>query len=367
VVLDRLETELDNLRAALEWALDADPETAVQIAAGLTYFWQLRGHFAEGRNWVITALARYEALTPPDGEPDRARLTLRAKAQLAAAIFAFALGELIAARSHATASTDLARAAKDPILLVYALIELGLSSLFLGDTATVDGVIDEAEESVRVTGDLWSRGFLISLQIERARRVRRDFAEAKALAEIGMQINRELGNPWAIGLNLFTLALAASQDGNHALARDRFEEAETVLRQLGDRHFVNAIRSERGHIERHLGHHAEALAYYMQALAGWQEEGALAATAHDLECVAFIACARSQPLVAARILGAAASLRASVDSPMTAIERVEYDQVLAYLGTELTPEGFAAAWNAGSILTKDEAITTAQDAARQMA
>jgi non-specific serine/threonine protein kinase len=54
VWLDRLEREYDNLRAVLDWCTD-EPDrdlTAIrlEVAAGLWFFWTVRGHIREGRD-----------------------------------------------------------------------------------------------------------------------------------------------------------------------------------------------------------------------------------------------------------------------------------------------------------------------------
>jgi predicted ATPase len=52
--LDRLENEYDNLRAALDWcAAEQDAklrELGLELAAGLWFFWTVRGHIREGRD-----------------------------------------------------------------------------------------------------------------------------------------------------------------------------------------------------------------------------------------------------------------------------------------------------------------------------
>lgn len=53
----RLETEHDNLRAALAWALAADPPLARRLAGALWWFWWSRGHIGEGHEWCRRALA----------------------------------------------------------------------------------------------------------------------------------------------------------------------------------------------------------------------------------------------------------------------------------------------------------------------
>ncbi len=62
--IHRLETELDNLRAALQRSLESrDEESATALALGLGWFWWLRNYRTEGTQWVGRALA----LTLPPG------------------------------------------------------------------------------------------------------------------------------------------------------------------------------------------------------------------------------------------------------------------------------------------------------------
>ena len=68
--LDTLESEHENLRAALEWCLDDEEEEGAQrngvssaqaglrLAGALSGFWQTRGHLSEGRQRCAAALAR---------------------------------------------------------------------------------------------------------------------------------------------------------------------------------------------------------------------------------------------------------------------------------------------------------------------
>ena len=62
--LERLETEHDNIRSALGWALTHEPETALGLVAALDWFWFYRGYLTEGRDWTERALATGASATP---------------------------------------------------------------------------------------------------------------------------------------------------------------------------------------------------------------------------------------------------------------------------------------------------------------
>ncbi|HKY50325.1 MAG TPA: adenylate/guanylate cyclase domain-containing protein, partial [Candidatus Limnocylindria bacterium] len=57
--LARLETEHDNVRAALRWSLEGgNVEAAFRLGAALDSFWDTRGHISEGRQWIEQIVAR---------------------------------------------------------------------------------------------------------------------------------------------------------------------------------------------------------------------------------------------------------------------------------------------------------------------
>ena len=75
--LERLEAEHDNMRAALTWSLENEPETVMRLARALARFWS--AHFSEGSRWL-------EAAVQQSGRVDAAA---RAKLSSEAGTFAF--------------------------------------------------------------------------------------------------------------------------------------------------------------------------------------------------------------------------------------------------------------------------------------
>jgi len=65
-----LESDHDNLRAALEVARHIGPEPHLQMAGALAWFWQVRSHFIEAREHLTEALAASPTAVP---HPARAR------------------------------------------------------------------------------------------------------------------------------------------------------------------------------------------------------------------------------------------------------------------------------------------------------
>src|SRR5581483_7582102 len=86
--LARLEDEHDNLRAALQWALQqGDAATGLRLGGALWRFWYLHGHAGEGWRWLTQLLA----LPGDDAGDDLARA--RAQALSGAGTFAELRGD----------------------------------------------------------------------------------------------------------------------------------------------------------------------------------------------------------------------------------------------------------------------------------
>ena len=68
-VLDLLELEHDNFRAALDWYQQEHPAAGLQLANRLTVFWSARGHFSEGRKRLRELLDLVPADSPSGSRP----------------------------------------------------------------------------------------------------------------------------------------------------------------------------------------------------------------------------------------------------------------------------------------------------------
>ena len=99
--MQRFSTELDNFRAAMDWAMTRDPvhEDALAIATPLWWYWWASGQMREGKGWLLRALAATEGAgddLPAEAQPSVAQ---RGPALRAAAALARNSGELEEARA----------------------------------------------------------------------------------------------------------------------------------------------------------------------------------------------------------------------------------------------------------------------------
>ena len=142
--LHRLETEHENLRAALQWALGTgEAELAVRLASALAWFWEQRSYLSEGRQWLATALALPHAVAP----------AVRAKALVGAGLLAFRQGDYAHATSLSEASLARYRELGDQQGMAGALANLGTVATEHRDYARARALLEESLELSRTLED----------------------------------------------------------------------------------------------------------------------------------------------------------------------------------------------------------------------
>jgi non-specific serine/threonine protein kinase len=193
-VLDLLELDHDNFRAALDWYRLEDPAAGLQLANRLTGFWSARGHFSEGRKRLGELLGLV-----PDDDPDRV------EAMNAAAWLASDQGDSADAEALLEQSITRACAVHDTVGEAWALFYRGRNRLAAGEWAAGRTDISHALELQTAAGDqagmaaaLWFAGLplMAAGQVELAAgRFERcaQLSEALDLPDVGARALQLLG------------------------------------------------------------------------------------------------------------------------------------------------------------------------------
>lgn len=355
--MNRLEVEHDNIRSALGWALESDPESALRMVCSLPVFWLSRSYLTEGSNWCQAALSRTQAVSPdgPNLDP------LRAQAYTALAMISINRGDHRTGQSAAAQAVGLARQFEDQLLLARALNFLGLSSAFLGEVALAFDSLHESEALCRKFGydDELARVLLslvyVTLEVQgpqAAEKLQPYLEESLALSQGSVE-------PEATVRTEGILARLAYFRGDLAEARKHADLMLDLHREMGDHHSVTGHQSVMAHVARQAGNFKEALALYRETLPDWQKIGHRGAVAHQLECFAFIAIAREQGERAVKLLSAAEALRAASNSPRTPQERIEYEREFASLRAGMDEKTFDLLWAQGGAMSMEQAIDLA--------
>jgi predicted ATPase/DNA-binding SARP family transcriptional activator/Tfp pilus assembly protein PilF len=142
VWLDRIQPEHDNIRAALAWAIDADPEIALRLASSLRLFWEVRGHFSEGGRGLEEALPRAAGVAPE----------VRIRGLSASGTIEFRIGSSEVSRERWEAALEIARELGDDLWIARLLSDLGTAAALEEEWETATKLLEEAADLFRKLG-----------------------------------------------------------------------------------------------------------------------------------------------------------------------------------------------------------------------
>jgi non-specific serine/threonine protein kinase len=307
----RLRAEQDNLRAALQWTIEAaDGETAQRLAGALIWFWFNRGQFGEGRGWLARVLAIGGGEIPP---------AVRLRAHFAAGMLAHYHGDDAYAIPVLEESLVIGRQGADKADLARALMLLGVIAEDAGEYERAVPLLDEARALfAEVDARLWHANARFHLGVVAFGQ--RDYQRAAAHGEAALAIYRALGDRLGVAVGLAStrtgLGLVATARGDWQQAGDHLTAALEQRATLGDRWGV----------------------------------------ADSLASLATLAAATRQPERATRLFGAAEAIREAIAVPLALPERAVFEAAISRARAELPESAFAAAWAAGRALTLEEAV-----------
>jgi predicted ATPase/class 3 adenylate cyclase len=139
----RLETDHDDVRAALDWLTKADPDRALELAGALGWFWLSRGLLHEGSGRLAAALAA-------SGLTGR----LRARALTSSGALVARLGDPPAGIAHLDTAVAMWRKLGDPDELAAALDSLGWPLVYdANDNSRALEAFEQSLELRRELGD----------------------------------------------------------------------------------------------------------------------------------------------------------------------------------------------------------------------
>jgi predicted ATPase/DNA-binding SARP family transcriptional activator/Tfp pilus assembly protein PilF len=389
--LRRLETEYENLRAALAWCRgEASGALAgLRLAGVLGRFWEVRGYLTEGRRYFEEALGQEGAA---GRTPERARALnwaaglawLQGDYASARVLFGESLGirrelgdqegvaaslnglgvvakeqgDYASARVLFEESLGIRRKLGDQKGISGSLNNLGNMALDQGDYASARALLEESLGIRRELGDRQgisgSLNNLGNMALEQG-----DYASARALFEEALTLNREFGNRVWEAINLDNLGILAHHQGDHASARILNEESLGIKRELGDQKGIAQSQSSLGIIAIAQGDYASARSLHEASLGIRQELGDQKGIAQSLEMFATLALKAESGERAARLWGAASALRESIGARQFSEQQEDQERHMATAREEMGEAAFAAAWEIGRALTWEQAVAYA--------
>jgi predicted ATPase/DNA-binding transcriptional LysR family regulator len=278
--LERLALELDNLRAALRWAVGADPGLGLTLAEALEPLWVRGLRRREGLRWLSLLL----------DAPHRAPAGVHAGALATAGRLVSELGDPAGAEPFHEQALALARDAGDDRRAAWALHGLG-------DVA-------------------YGRG---------------DLVRARELFEESLALFLALGDLGPAGGRLSYLAGVAMDAGDLDGARVYWERAREIWGAAGDRNGVSAATHGLGDLALEAGDGERALAWYAEALELGESASDHEIVANCLAGIAAVLAGRARGEDAARLWAAALRLDAEHEALISATERARYERFLGSL------------------------------------
>jgi tetratricopeptide (TPR) repeat protein len=313
--LERLDLELDNIRAALGWLLESSEERdggrceqGLLLAADLWRFWHTRGHIGEGRMWLERGLSVCPAARPE----------VRAKALSKAGWHAHVQGDLDIAEQQLQEAVSLTRAAADEQELAFTLEGLGDVKIFQGN-----------------------------------------YAEGKRLHEEGLEIRRRLGDSLGIAMSLNSLGAVALQEGDAETAKSLLEQTLVMVRPLGDQRMVAVTAHNLGMVALRTEDYDHAVEPLREALRLFYAQGNKQDSSFCLDALARVAGAKGDVTRSARLFGAAAAMRGEINAKLPPF-RVEWqEQAMAESRAAHNQAEWEQAWQEGRTMSLDRIVTYA--------
>ncbi len=389
---EQVESEIDNIRLALEWsATQSRFEEGLRIIDALNFFWYTRGYWRETYARLVellkSASARPPSLTQGNALSTAGQLAVqlghfedsfayyqesikilrevgeKGKTLLESALSSYALGVVfydpVAGRRYAEEAAQLCRTSGNRYCLGIALTVLAMAAEYSGDFDFARRCYEQAAREKLEIGDRSSYARVLSVY-GRACAYHGDVEKAAALLDEAMAISVELGDRWNQSVARMGLGIVAR-------VRNQFDQAESLLAQtLLEFHDLGEVRIavptfvQLALVKLAQGNHAGAAQHLRDSLSAAGEAHTRIFVPWALEASAFLLVSPRKPGIAARLLSSAQALRAELGMPNWPVNRDEYQSHLATVHAQLDAASFHTAWEEGRAMTIDQAMAEAE-------
>ena len=240
--MDQLEEEHDNLRAGLEWSLCEDCGEdllmmGMRIAAAVSYFWLVRGHWSEAWDWMKELL---EA-------PGSAEMKNEVKTQLlySAGFLVKDLGDVNIAKDLFSQALKESRTMQDQRSQAFALLGMGEIALNVHSIPEAETHIDQALTIFRTLND--ETGILLALADKGGTAAdRQEYNKAKEYYRENIKICREIGHELGVAGSLVALGSIETYFGDREQGRVYLQEGLAIFRKSGDKSGIANVLSAMG-------------------------------------------------------------------------------------------------------------------------
>jgi non-specific serine/threonine protein kinase len=285
VWMKRMESEEDNLRAALKWVSDAaspirSAETWLRLGSALSRYWYLRGYWNEGRSALQLALS--------DPMPENASIDYQRARARALAGLGWLMDENGEDIPLYAESLAIARAIDYRWGIAFALRGLGAVLLNQSKVDQAQRSLDEALVLFRTLADPWGVG-LVLYSLGWLNFFESGLTQSTSIWNEGLNAFRKSGDRWGIAVTLGALSYVARREGDYPRAVALSEESLGLYRELGDKAGIATSLSRLGNVAFRRGDYRQAISLIEEGLPLQRELGELSGLSNSFALLGLIA------------------------------------------------------------------------------
>src|SRR6266498_1137630 len=344
-----LDGELDNIRAALDWAMESGQvEAGLRLAIALFMFWTSHGSMQEGHNWNERLLAQADEQVP---------ILMRARAAFNAGMMAGFLGDMTAARAHERTAVALCEAAgkEGAQLLALAQAPIVVAAIVNRDFATAYVNVERTVQLLRKVGYDAELPTGLASQAVAAIGLGK-YQLARSLAEEALAAAHKYGDSYAVALIVSFFGYLEHCEQNYERAQALYEEALTALRELRATHEEPRVLQSLAHARLQQGDLDQAYALICESVSLYRSQGNIKGLGECLIGFGVLASACGMQADAVRLLTTGATRGESVYLSLLLAEGREYERYLEAARWQLTEQEFEQAQQEGQAQTVEGAI-----------
>jgi predicted ATPase/DNA-binding CsgD family transcriptional regulator len=346
--MDRLDAEVENLRAAMAYFSEAgDLEACLRLASASWGFCHARGYYEMGRAWLEDALAKSGDPTP-----------LRARALTGAGVLAFLQCDYGRAKERLGQSLSLYEELADRRGVAEVTDVLGGVAREQGDYARARALHEESlalwrelRDEHGIAESLYYLGLVAWLNTENER--------AGQLSERALDMSRASGDAVGVLSSLINLGSIALYAEDYERAEAMLEESLAISREGGYKEGVGWSLNQLGMVAYRRGDLERSERLLRESLAVHKDLGDLGRVASVLEALAETAGALKRFELSARLFGAAEALRETIGAPAPPCERAERERATASVRTRIGDGKFTRMRTEGRAMKLEEVLSRA--------
>jgi non-specific serine/threonine protein kinase len=349
--LDRLELEHDNLRAAWDWAINNDDESALRLAQALLDYWLMRGNPSEGRLWLAQLLPQTVL---------EEQTSNRARVLGVAGRLAYAQRDFVMAQWLLEESLSHAREAGNKTDIAFALWWLGRIAIRRRDDQTAQAFTAESLTLYQGLHDRWGIAMAI-YQLADLAAVQSQFTQAEERYLDSLAKFKEIGDKYRVGYVLNGLGELSRLRGDYERAGKCYGEHIEILREQRSPVALVAPLVNQAWVALHRSDYSKAKALFEETLILSNEHGNKSAMVDCLAGFASVLGMIGRPGQAAQLFGAVESLLESLGMAgrLDPSDQKEFDHYVAAVRSQLDEAAFEKAWAEGRGMTSEQAIAFA--------